>query len=112
MARKDPLGVFWQHTVVITRYLGQGSAGELFDVPETVQGFMSAAPGLIPGGQGEPGDAKATLALPASVGYVELRSRVSCPEFLGNRVARVIECTVSNLGSVAAMPAHVDVVLQ
>lgn len=75
----DLLAAFWVHPVIIERFVGAGAYGDLYDPPETVQGWVRDGTQLVADGTGQQVASSAQVALPATVNYVPTDSRVTLP---------------------------------
>jgi hypothetical protein len=103
VAVTDPLADWWVHAVVIERFVSAGGGyGDGLAAAETVMGFVRDGTKLVADGTGKQVASSAQVALPISVAYVPVQSRVTLPAQFGE--ARRTTVIVSAFGDGGGQP--------
>jgi hypothetical protein len=105
----DPLAEFWQHTVTVERWTGEGAFGKTYDTAADVTGFVDDGQRLVAGPSGEQITSTARVFLPITTATVPVQSRVTLPAEFGGRPAEVV-AVARHDG--AGLPSHWEVALQ
>lgn len=107
------LAAMYVHTVTLERLADDGAGfGTTYADPETLTGFVNDRNKLVRAASGDQIVSSTQVALPASVGFVQPRSRVTLPATFGSRVTTVIGCEVADSAGLLPDVEHVTLLLE
>ena len=98
MTARDPLALFWVHTVKVRRLVGDGAYGPVFADPVDEVGNVAARTQLVRDSSGDEVTSTATVVFPTSVTEIPPGSEITLPAEFGGRVAKVIAAARSAMG--------------
>lgn len=94
----DPLEMFWYHTVLVRRCVGNSAAGPQFAPPTGERGNLAVKRQMVRDGSGDEVTSSATIVFPRSIAYIPPGSEVDLPTEFGGGTADVVSVAVSNQG--------------
>lgn len=103
----DDLADFWVHTVTIARFLGRGPAGDTYDPPTPLVGFVDDTRKLVRDPGGSEVVSSTTVMAPATTELVPVGSKVTLPATFGARTAKVVAANVHDSGDLD-LPDHLE----
>lgn len=86
----DPLAMWWNWDVSVTRKTGDGAYGPVFAAPVTLRGKVTAKRKKVLAGDGSETISEARVSFPADTSIIPVGSLVTLPPEWGSREAEVL----------------------
>lgn len=104
----DLLDAMWVHHATVTRYMGAGSLGDIYDDPAGVRAFVAVGERLYIAPDGRERLARGSVFFPADTPEILLGSEVTCAHpGLHGKAVQVTRLDGGDLG----LPDHLEVVV-
>lgn len=107
----DPLAEWYLWPVLIERFKGRGSSGDVYATGTTEMAMVDDTTRLVTSTDGQQITSQTTLALADGTVAIPPGSRVTLPATFGGRRTVVIATSVGNSGGLPT-PDHVELALQ
>ncbi|HET6909831.1 MAG TPA: hypothetical protein VFH54_10875 [Mycobacteriales bacterium] len=107
------LAAFWQHTITVETYQGQGSSGPVYAAPVQVTGLLDTVSDLARVGTVEEATSASSMFYtdPSNAALFTVQTRVTSALLDGDGKATVVKVNSLTSGGLG-LPDHVEVALQ